>query len=86
MSRAAEAATEKPSMEAPGDTTDRVLAPAAAAVPPAWGLEEEVVVVVAVVVVAVVAVVGVVVVGVVAGVDKMSGGFESGNEIMGAQV
>ena len=68
MSRAAEAATGKPSEEVPGDTTDRALAPAAAAVPPAWGLEEEVVVVV------------------VAGVDKLSGGFESGNEIMGAQV
>jgi hypothetical protein len=77
MSRAAEAATGKPSEEVPGDTTDRALAPAAAAVPPAWGLEEEV---------AVVVVVGVVVVGVVAGVDKLSGGFESGNEIMGAQV
>jgi hypothetical protein len=74
MSRAAEAATEKPSMEVPGDTTDRALAPAAAAVPPAWGPEEEAVVVV---------VVAVVVVEVVGGVDKMSG-FESGNEIIGA--
>jgi hypothetical protein len=71
MSRAVEAATGKPSEEVPGDTTDRALAPAAAAVPPAWGLEEVAVVVV---------------VGVVAGVDKLSGGFESGNEIMGAQV
>jgi hypothetical protein len=70
MFRAAQAATEKPSMEVPGDTTDRALAPAAAAVPPAWGLEEE----------------AVVVVEVVGGVDKMSGGFESGNEIEGAQI
>jgi len=71
MSRAAEAATEKPSMEVPGDTTDRALAPAAAAVPPAWGLEAEAVLVV--------------VVEAVGGVDKMSG-FESGNEITGAVI
>lgn len=75
MYRAAEAATEKPSMEVPGDTTDRALAPAAAAVPPAWGLEEAAVVVAEVVVVEV-----------VGGVDKMNGGFESGNEIMGALI
>lgn len=76
MSRAAEAATEKPSMEVPGDTTDRALAPAATAVPPAWDLEEEE---------AAVLVVGAaaVVVEVVGGVDKMSE-FESGNEIKGA--
>lgn len=71
MSRAAEAATEQPSMEVPGDTTDRALAPAAAAVPPAWGLEAEAVLVV--------------VVEAVGGVDKMSG-FESGNEITGAVI
>ena len=71
MSRAAEAATERPSMEVPGDTTDRALAPAAAAVPPAWGLEAEAVLVV--------------VVAAVGGVDKMSG-FESGNEITGAVI
>jgi len=71
MSRAAEAATERPSMEVPGDTTDRALAPAAAAVPPAWGLEAEAVLVV--------------VVEAVGGVDKMSG-FESGNEITGAVI
>jgi hypothetical protein len=71
MSRAAEAATGKPSMEVPGDTTDRALAPAAAAVPPAWGLEAEAVLVV--------------VVEAVGGVDKMSG-FESGNEITGAVI
>jgi hypothetical protein len=58
MSRAAEAATEKPSMEVPGDTTDRALAPAAAAVPPAWGLEEEAVLVVGAAGVGVVAVGG----------------------------
>ena len=71
MSRAAEAATGKPSMEVPGDTTDRALAPAAAAVPPAWDLEAEAVLVV--------------VVEAVGGVDKMSG-FESGNEITGAVI
>ena len=71
MSRAAEAATERPSMEVPGDTTDRALAPAAAAVPPAWGLEAEAVLVV--------------VVEAVGGVDKMSG-FESVNEITGAVI
>ena len=71
MSRAAEAATGKPSMEVPGDTTDRALAPAAAAVPPAWGLEAVAVLVV--------------VVEAVGGVDKMSG-FESGNEITGAVI
>ena len=64
-------------MEAPGDTTDRALAPAAAEVPPAWDLEEEVAVLEVVVVVAAVVVVA------VGGVDKMSG-FESGNEIKGA--
>ena len=74
MSRVAEAATEKPSMEVPGDTTDRALAPAATAVPPAWDLEEEAVLVVGA---------AAVVVEVVGGVDKMSG-FESGNEIKGA--
>jgi|HubBroStandDraft_4_1064222.scaffolds.fasta_scaffold889998_1 hypothetical protein len=78
MFRAAEAATEKPSMEVPGDTTDRALAPAAIAVLPAWGLEEEAVL--AVVVGAAVAVVEV-----VGGVDKMSE-FESGNEIIGAVI
>ena len=71
MSRAAEAATGKPSMEVPGDTTDRALAPAAAAVPPAWDLEAEAVLVV--------------VVEAVGGVDKMSG-FESGNKITGAVI
>ena len=71
MSRVAEEATEKPSMEVPGDTTDRALAPAAAAVPPAWGLEAEAVLVV--------------VVEAVGGVDKMSG-FESRNEITGAVI
>jgi hypothetical protein len=39
MSRAAEAATGKPSMEVPGDTTDRALVLAAAAGLPAWDLE-----------------------------------------------
>ena len=76
MSRVAEAATGKPSMEVPGDTTDRALAPAAAAVPPAWGLEAEAVLVVGA---------AVVVVEAVGGVDKMSG-FESGNEITGAVI
>ena len=38
MSRAAEAATGKPSMEVPGDTTDRALGRAAVAAPPAWDL------------------------------------------------
>ena len=50
-SPAAEAETATPSEEAPGgprDTTDRALAPAAAAVPPAWGLEAEAVLVVVV--------------------------------------
>ena len=65
MSRAAEAATGRPSMEAPGDSTDRALAPAAAEVPPAWDLEEEVAVLEVVVVV-----VAVVVVAVVGGVDE----------------
>jgi len=37
ISRAAVAETAMPSEEAPGDTTDRALDPAAAAVPPAWG-------------------------------------------------
>jgi hypothetical protein len=37
ISRAAVAETAMPSEEAPGDTTDRALGPAAAAVPPAWG-------------------------------------------------
>jgi hypothetical protein len=76
MSRAVEAATEKPSMEVPGGTTDRALAPAAAVVPPAWGLEEEAVLAVGA---------AVVVVEVVGGVDRMSG-FEGGNEIKGAVI
>jgi hypothetical protein len=76
MSRVAEAATEKPSMEVPGDTTDQALAPAAAVVPPAWGLEEEAVLAVGA---------AVVVVEVVGGVDRMSV-FESGNEIIGAVI
>lgn len=79
MSRAVEAATEKPSMEVPGDTTDRALAPAAAAVPPAWGLEEEAVIAEGA------AAEAAVVVEVAGGVDKMSG-FESGNEIRGAVI
>jgi hypothetical protein len=64
-------------MEAPGDTTDRALARAAAEVPPAWGLEEVVLVVAVVEAVEVVEVVG--------GVDKMSG-FESENQIIGAVI
>src|SRR5882672_7121036 len=39
MSRAAAAATGMPSEGDPGDTTDRVHAPTAAAVPQAWDLE-----------------------------------------------
>jgi hypothetical protein len=80
MSRAAEEATEKPSMEVPGDTTDRALAPAAAAAPPAWGQEEE-----EEAVLAVGAAAAVVVAEVAGGVDKMSG-FECGNEIIGAVI
>ena len=76
MSRAAEAATGKPSMEVPGDTTDRALAPAATAVPLVWDLEEAGVLVVDA---------AEVVVGVVGGVDKMSG-FVNGNEIIGAVI
>lgn len=44
MSRAAAVETGTPlgvAPEVPRDTTDRVRAPAAAAVPPAWGLEVE---------------------------------------------
>ena len=41
ISLAAVAGTETPLEGAPGDTTDRVLAPAAAAAPRAWGHEVE---------------------------------------------
>ena len=40
-SRVAAAETEMPLEGVPGDTADRVLAPAAAAAPPAWDLEVE---------------------------------------------
>ena len=64
MSRAVEVATVRPSVEDPGDTTDRVLAPAATEVLPAWDQEEAEALVVAVAVAVAVVVAG--------GVDKQA--------------
>jgi hypothetical protein len=70
MSHAAGAPTVKPSVEDPGVTTDRALALAATAVPPAWGQEEEEAMVVGVAAGGVAVVVAVAAAAVAGGVDK----------------
>lgn len=67
-------------MEVPGDSTDRAPAPAAAVVPPAWGLEVE-----EGAVLVVGAAAAVVVVEVVGGVDKAIGS-RTGSQIIGAVI